>query len=191
MTAETYYKVLTAEGRSFHGGDMQYSLPVQDGEAWTPGDWHEVEGALRVCGNGIHLTRDPAAWWGEEGCRCFVAEYEGDFVTDGGDKIAVRRARLLRELTHEELVAHRIFLSGEHNITEGRGIVIAGDAVACVGDSATIQSVGGSATVRARGNATVLTPPYAWGQPTIEVDERAVWIDRRGGEPVIYGEVAR
>lgn len=87
----THYKVLV-NGHSAHGGTLQWSLP-RDGE---PGDWHEVEGPIRVCRNGLHLTTDPMQW-PTVGMVVYEAEGEGDADTGGSDKTAYRRARLIRE----------------------------------------------------------------------------------------------
>ena len=92
MTA--YYKVLTADNRSGHGGDLAWSLPTANGDGtWTPGAWHEVAGPVRVCERGLHLTTEPMRW-PLAGMRVYRAEGGGDAQTDG-DKTAFRRARLL------------------------------------------------------------------------------------------------
>jgi len=92
MTA--YYKVLTADNRSGHGGDLAWSLPTANGDGtWTPGAWHEVAGPVRVCERGLHLTTEPMRW-PLAGMRVYRAEGGGDAQTEG-DKTAFRRARLL------------------------------------------------------------------------------------------------
>lgn len=58
----TYYKVLE-NGRSCHGGKLKWSLPTKDGESWNPGKWHSVRGEITMCEKGIHLTKDPYAWY--------------------------------------------------------------------------------------------------------------------------------
>ena len=161
MTATQYYKVLK-DGQSFHGGELTWSLPTQgeDG-AWTPGEWHDVEGEIVVCNNGLHLTSEPAKWMSRE-ATVYAAEYSGDTDTDGDDKIAVQRARLLRPATDGELAALRIFSGGEHRVVDG---------VAWASGSATVEA-SGSATVEASGSATV----WAYDSATVEASGSAtVW----------------
>jgi len=143
--ADDYVKVLV-NGRSCHGGDLDYSLPTQseDGE-WTPGDWHEVDGEIRVCTNGLHITNDPAAWW-HPGAEAYGVEYEGDTDARGDDKIAVRRLRLTRKLTPAELAAHRIFTEGIHD-ADGAGH--------CVADGSAQMEAYNRVQVRAFSNAQV------------------------------------
>lgn len=92
----TLYKVLV-NGKSCHGGDLEWSLPTQNADGtWTPGAWHEVEGEIVVCENGLHLTTQPYARWMEWNATVYEAEGAGDSDSDDDDKIAYRRARLLR-----------------------------------------------------------------------------------------------
>jgi hypothetical protein len=151
-----YYKVLR-NGRSFHGGDMAWSLP--DGD--TPGEWHEVTGALSLCRHGLHLTSEPAKWWAPD-ASAFEAEYEGDLVTDGGDKVAVRRCRLVRRVESVGLEKIGILASGEHRVSSGYWWAYGSATVEAYG-SATVRAYG-SATVRAYGFATV----EASGSATVE-----------------------
>src|SRR5690606_18464527 len=177
----TMYKVLV-NGRSCNGGDLVWSLPRQrpDG-SWEAGNWHEVGGPIQVRRNGLHLTRHPVEWW-KRGAECYVAEYEGDTDEDrDGLKIAVRRARLLRRLTTEELAALGIWREGHHRVTAGRAIaygsasveaydsvsVVAYDSASVVAydsarvvayDSVSVEAYG-SARVRAYGSASVR--PYS------------------------------
>src|SRR5690606_7506155 len=149
-----YYKVLL-HGRSCHGGDCEYALPVQreDG-TWEPGEWMpEIRGPLALCAHGYHLTREPARWW-REGAECYVAEWDGEHVGDGGDKIAVRRCRLLRRLTAVELASLRVFVEGSHQVSDG---------IAWAYGSARVRAHG-SAQVRAHGSAQV----RAYGSATVE-----------------------
>ena len=103
----TVYKVLNKDGRSCNGGDLLWSLPVQnDDVTWTPGDWMPaIEGELIPCENGYHLAVDVQVlvWLNE---RIFEAEYRGERI-DGDEKIVVRECRLLREFTGwNERTAH-------------------------------------------------------------------------------------
>src|SRR5690606_28102968 len=157
----TMYKVLV-NGRSCNGGDLVWSLPRQrpDG-SWEAGAWHEVGGPIQVCRNGLHLTRHPVEWW-KRGAECYVAEYEGDTDEDrDGLKIAVRRARLLRRLTTEELAALGIWREGHHRVTAGRAIASGSASVEASGsasvvayDSASVRA-SGSVSVEASGSASV------------------------------------
>jgi len=167
----TYYKVLL-HGRSCHGGDAEWALPKQreDG-TWEPGEWMpEIQGQLMLCGNGYHLTREPARWW-REGAECYVAEWDGEYVGDGGggDKIAVRRCRLLRRLTAAELASLRVFVEGSHHVSDGIAwasgfaqVKASGFAQVKASDSARVEAYGSaqvwaydSAQVWASGSATV------------------------------------
>lgn len=174
----TYYKVLL-HGRSCHGGDYEYALPMQreDG-TWEPGEWMpEIKGPLALCASGYHLTREPARWW-LEGAECYVAEWDGEHVGDGdgGDKIAVRRCRLLRRLTAAELAQMRVFLEGSHEVSDG---------YAWASDSAQVRAYG-SAQVEASDSALVRTPRRAWGQPTVMTYDAAVWVDYGSGVPMVH-----
>ena len=92
-----FYKILSQDGHSINGGNLQWSLPRKDGRKWIPGEWHEFVGELRPCKSGLHLTIDPWNTWYRWDARVFVAEHGGECV-DHGDKIVCRKARLLREL---------------------------------------------------------------------------------------------
>jgi hypothetical protein len=165
VTPTKLYKVLNAEGRSFHGGDFQFSLP-KDG---NPGDWHEVEGEVVLCQNGFHLTDDPASWWGVA-ARCFLVESEG-VVGDckGSDrKCAAKKVRLIRELTNAELAEVRIFKEGAHTVSEGATYWAYDSATVRASGSATVEA-SGSATVRAYDSATV----RASGSATVEASGSA------------------
>jgi len=93
------YKILSRDGHSINGGDLQWSLPHKDGRKWIPGGWHEVEGELRPCESGLHLAINPWNTWYRWGARVFSAEHKGERI-DHGDKIVCRKARLLRELRY-------------------------------------------------------------------------------------------
>ena len=86
------YKWLDAEGVSCHGGYGKWDLP--NGK---PGKWRRVHGQLVPCKNGIHLCRaqDLLGWCAP---RLFVAEHGGALVI-AENKVVVRKARLLREVT--------------------------------------------------------------------------------------------
>ena len=94
--SERLWKVLMPGGLSPIMGHA-WPLPSAD----VPGEWIESSGELLACANGLHLTRRPADWL-EPGFRVFAAEADGDLVEAHG-KVVVRRARLLREATEEEM----------------------------------------------------------------------------------------
>lgn len=146
-----YYKVLV-QGRSCHGGDCEYSLPTQsDDGTWEPGEWMpEISGPLEPCGNGYHLTREPARWW-REGAECYEAEWDGDYIADDYDTIVVRRCQLLRRLTTAELAALQVFVEGSHLVSDG------------------IAAASGSARVWARGSAQV----WAFESARVEASDSA------------------
>ena len=88
-----YYKVLVKH-QSARGGKLTWSLPVQEGDDWRPGEWHTVAGEIVVCENGLHLTSDPTQWL-KFGCEVYLAEGRGDRQAQG-DETAFAEARLLR-----------------------------------------------------------------------------------------------
>jgi hypothetical protein len=101
---KTAYKILK-NGRSFHGGTLKWSLP-KDGK---PGDWHEIEGELKRCRNGLHVTTDPRTFFPKriterKSIRCYEVEYDGQTIeeSDWGEIVA-QRVRLIREVTWEEV----------------------------------------------------------------------------------------
>jgi hypothetical protein len=153
----TAFKVLV-DGASCHGGSLTWSLPTND----APGEWHDVTGTIEACSNGLHLTTTPVNWWKED-ARVFEAEYDGDTDTEG-DKIAVRRARLLREVSWDD---HQVWSAGEHAVSSGRARA-SGSATVTASDSATVEA-SGSATVEASGSATVT----AYGSATVEASGSA------------------
>ena len=113
------FKILDGDGKSFHGGNMEWSLPSVTRSKVTPGDWHEIEGDVDICRRGLHLTDQEhiSNWSGNHGSfgryesdprRVFLAEpgsdgvvqdyYGGQSPTGSYDKYAVSRARLLEEI---------------------------------------------------------------------------------------------
>ena len=105
--AAPLYKVLK-DGKSCNGGTMQWSLP----ENGTPGEWLRVEGDLKMCERGIHLTREPFRWW-VWGADLYEADAPA-IVETRDDKVLVREARLLRLLPKPDwLLRTERFVSDE------------------------------------------------------------------------------
>lgn len=76
-----------------HGGrDVPWPLPRGE----EPGGWHQVEGDLIPCGNGLHVARaeDLVRWVGPE---LYEVETDAEMLEVDG-KVVVRSARLLRRL---------------------------------------------------------------------------------------------
>lgn len=92
-----YYKILI-DGRSFNGGRLTWSLP-RNGK---PGEWHEVEGELKRCANGLHLTSEPT-YRRVTSSVCYLAEHEGEVIGPFGDELVVRKCRLVRRVPWPEL----------------------------------------------------------------------------------------
>lgn len=96
--ATALYKVLV-DGCSVHGGDMTWSLPKGD----KPGKWHEIEGDVVPCHNGLHFTTNPASWWRRD-AEVYLVETAGKVVpVPHDDKVVASKARLVRRLTWAEL----------------------------------------------------------------------------------------
>ena len=85
-------KVLV-DGRSCHGGNMEWSLPSVKG----PGKWHQFDGQIEICRSGLHLTTAPYQSWMLWGARVYEVEAQG-IIEWREDKCVCRRARLIREV---------------------------------------------------------------------------------------------
>jgi hypothetical protein len=93
----TYYKSLSADGRSCNGGHSKWSLPtLQPDGTYKPGSWMPAIKNPVLCERGYHLSerKDVMGWLNE---TLYEAEYRGEIVR-GNDKIAVEQARLLRPI---------------------------------------------------------------------------------------------
>lgn len=92
------FKVLGENGRSCNGGNYSWSLPTKNADGtWTPGEWAPViEGDLVPCENGYHLCKGKQLleWLGP---TIYEAECDGEQI-DSGNKIVVRKARLVRRI---------------------------------------------------------------------------------------------
>lgn len=98
MIVNGVFKVLDADGRSFHGGTG----------LWPPGVWRTVNGPLKPCANGLHLCRerDLVGWLGPVIWR---AEYDDSDVIECADKLVVRRARVVSRVQAWDERAARLF----------------------------------------------------------------------------------
>jgi hypothetical protein len=83
----TYYKWLCADN----------SAPIGRGK-WTPNRWRFVKGELIPCKNGLHLCR-PQDILHHINERLWTVEADTSELIEAGDKVVVRRARLLAPVT--------------------------------------------------------------------------------------------
>ena len=137
MITTSWYKVLM-NGKSFHGGGLAWSLPSQD----SPGEWHEVEGELVICENGLHVTNDPARWFAV-GADVYVAECDG-FIEQKEDKACFWKVRLIRKLDTEELRQLRIAGDGELVVRENDFAFVFGSCQATAHDSSQVTAYNSS-----------------------------------------------
>ena len=77
----------------------QWDMPKEDG---TPGEWHEVDGDLKMCGNGIHVCKasDIMDWTKKAGdVNIVLMEIEGPVVrsrTASDNKYICNKARVVK-----------------------------------------------------------------------------------------------
>jgi hypothetical protein len=96
----TYYKVISGDNQSCHGGYFDWTdyLPKGDNPGiWTP----EIEN-IEECASGYHVTKYWNMWY-QDSCRVFQCEVEGLVETPNigvVDKCVARRIRLVRELPY-------------------------------------------------------------------------------------------
>ena len=99
MRKQTLYKVLGVDGKPHHGGSGRWHLPTQHKSGkWKAAAWMPaIKGDLEPCANGYHLCRkdDLLGWLGPV---IHIAEYDGELV-EAGDKVVVRRVRLISTIT--------------------------------------------------------------------------------------------
>ena len=190
-----WFKVLV-NGKSCHGGEMTWSLPTkQKNGQWKPGEWHDAGGKPVMCGHpGIHLTKEPAKWAGDKS-QFYIAEYDGEIVDDGTDKISCRKVRLLREASIEELESVNVFFTGTHSISDGTAAVYGGTIKSVSGGTikfvygGTIESVSGG-TIKSVSGGTI---KFVYGSSVIndcrklpeKFDGYCVLIDRSQTPPKI------
>jgi hypothetical protein len=86
-------KILDQEMNSCNGGNLHYEL----------NKLYTIKGQIKICQNGIHLTYRPDKW---EGTRIFIAETRTK-IEEEDDKFVCRSAKLLKELTPEQLKKYK------------------------------------------------------------------------------------
>jgi len=93
----TYYKALSADGRSCNGGNSSWPLPTlrSDG-TYTPGRWMRTIKDIEPCARGYHVfeRKDILQWFNATLYEC---EIRGAAI-DHGDKIVAESCRLIRPL---------------------------------------------------------------------------------------------
>ncbi len=95
----TLYKVTGENGESCHGGSGR----------WTEGKWRTIPAKRTIvpCQTGFHLVeaKDLVRWLGPV---IWEAEFEGESI-DHGDKLVVRKARVIRKLHNWNERTARLF----------------------------------------------------------------------------------
>jgi hypothetical protein len=98
-----YYKILSADLKSMHGGNFDWSDYLPDGE--NPGKWTpEIEPVL--CESGWHVTPYPCMWIRRDSDRVFEVETAGDPVHQcigAIEKVCFRSVRLVRDVTSDHV----------------------------------------------------------------------------------------
>ena len=95
----TYYKVISKENKSCHGGDFDWTpyLPEENKPGkWTP-EIKDTEEYIK----GYHVTQYWNMWYKEEGCRIFECEVKGcthDKQPGVTEKEACYSIRLVKEI---------------------------------------------------------------------------------------------
>ena len=172
------YKVTGPSGESIHGGSFRWDLP-KDGQpgAWTP------EAIPSLCNSGYHLTANIPAWWRPD-CRIWEAEGQGASREDETKSVHAS-ARLVREVTDAaELATLRVFVSGAHEITRGKAILL-GNSRATLYENSRATLYGNSrATLRENSSAELNGNAVAvsWQmKPNVKVSDKSVHIARGDG----------
>ena len=91
----TYYKALSADGRSCNGGSSKWSLPtLQPDGTYKPGRWMRRIANIKPCRRGYHVfeRKDILRWINQTLYEC---EIRGETI-DHGDKTVAESCRLLR-----------------------------------------------------------------------------------------------
>ncbi len=71
----TYYKVISKDNKSCHGGDFDWTPYLPKGS--KPGKWTPEIKDTEECTKGYHVTKYWNMWYKEEGCRIFECEVKG------------------------------------------------------------------------------------------------------------------
>lgn len=93
-----YYKFLRDDGASPYQG-YKWPLPTRNEDGtWEPGEWVTFDMDPILCRGGLHFVRSdqhPNQWINK---RLFEAEVDPESADIGSDKVAVKKARLIREI---------------------------------------------------------------------------------------------
>ena len=94
----SYYKALSADGRSCNGGHSKWSLPIlQPDGTYQPGRWMRRIENIVPCKRGYHVfERKDILHWAN--ATLYEAEVRGETI-DHGDKIVAESARLIRPVS--------------------------------------------------------------------------------------------
>ncbi len=96
-----YYKIISADNKSCHGGDFDWTAYLPNGK--KPGKWTPRIENVVACKKGYHVTKYWNMWY-KEGCRIFKCEVDGVVVAAGEsvvgviDKVVCTRIRLCKEI---------------------------------------------------------------------------------------------
>lgn len=93
-----YYKVISADNKSCHGGDFDWTAYLPNGK--KPGKWTPRIENVVACKKGYHVTEYWNMWY-EAGCRIFECEVDGVVVNAAAgvvNKIVCTRIRLCKEI---------------------------------------------------------------------------------------------
>ena len=93
----TYYKSLSADGCSCHGGHSKWNLPsLQSDGTYKPGRWMPRVTDIKPCERGYHVfsRKDILQWIN---ATLYEAEIRGETI-DHGDKTVAQSARLIRPI---------------------------------------------------------------------------------------------
>ena len=120
-----YYKALDAQGRSCHGGDLQWSLPTWDGEQWVPGEWMPaIEGGVIACERGYHAAHGEGQLleWLHE--RVYVIESAAPWEDVVGKVVTRGPVRLVEGTAwddyHARIFALQCALDVAHQVADDR-----------------------------------------------------------------------
>jgi len=95
----TYYKVISKDNKSCHGGEFDWTPYLPKGT--KPGKWTPEIKDTEECYKGYHVTKYWNMWYKEEGCRIFECEVKGRTTrTNPGviEKEVCSSIRLVKEI---------------------------------------------------------------------------------------------